>query len=309
MSGVGTTRDRWGGGDRREDARGRGSFLVVLRAAALGALGALAACGPAGDEDAAPEDEGHLAAARAFYQEGSHDSALARFDLAVEGGTRPAEALNERGMTHAARGNLERAAADIDSALALRPDYVPALSNLAVVHLEQGRWDRALAELDSLAVLRPGDAKVFYDRAHAYRGMGRLERALEDLDRAIRLDSGLVEAYLTRGSLHARRDDLDRATADFETAVSLSGSEAARRNLGIARLEAEDYRAALEIFDELVSSRPLRARYHLYRGRAYRGLGREGEAEADFRRTLELTGNPGLREQAIRALREMEDGS
>lgn len=214
--------------------------------------------------------------------------------------------LNERAMTHAALGEFDRAASDLDSALALRPGYAAALSNLAVVHLRLGRPEEALAELDSLARLRPEDAKVFYDRAHAHERLGEPGRALEDLDRALRLDSSLAPAYVSRGRLHAESDDLERAVADFERAVSLSGSEAARRNLGVALLETGDYGRALEIFDDLLAGAPLRARYHLYRGRAHRGLGRDGAAEADFRRTLELTANPGLREQAIRALREME---
>ena len=87
--------------------------------------------------------------------------------------------------------------------------------------------------------------------------------------------------------------------------MALSGGENARKNLGIARREAGDHEGALEVFDRLLADHPLQARYLLYRGRAYRGLGRTGEAEADFRRALELTGNPGIREQAIRALREM----
>lgn len=292
---------------------GRGTSPGVARVAGrvvgLGALVLPLACVPPGDDGPSPDSEDHLQAARDFFEQERYDSALARYGLAVAAGSAAAEALNERGMTRAARGELERAEADIDSALALRPDFVGARSNLAVVHLEQGRWERALAELDSLATLRPEDAKVFYDRAHAQRGMGRLDRALEDLDRALRLDTGLVEGYLARGSLHARRGSLDRAIVDFETAASLSGDERALRNLGVARLEAGDPGAALEVFDELVARHPLRARYHVYRGRAYRDLGREGEARTDFRRALELTGNPGLRQQAIRALREMGEGS
>lgn len=299
-------------------ARRRRLAGLPLLGAMLAGL-ALAACGPGRDDGTATEATDHLEAARAFVQQERLDSALARFDRAVAEGDEPAVALNERGMTHAARGRFELAEADLDSALSLRPGYASALSNLAVVHLEMSRWEQALAELDSLARLRPDDAKVYYDRAHAHRGLGRPERALEDLTRAIRRDSGLVDAYLTRGSLHARLGELDRAIADFEAAVSLSeGSgepaaggklETARRNLGVAHLEAGDHAAALEVFDGLVTRHPLRARYHLYRGRAHRGLGRDREAAADFRRTLELTGNPGLRQQAIRALREMEPGS
>lgn len=295
-------------------AMARGRRPVV---AALGLL--LVACGPGADDGGAPAAQDHLEAARAFVEQGRQDSALARYDLAVAEGSEPAAALNERGMTLAARGELGRAEADLDSALSLRPDYTAALGNLAVVHLEMRRWEQALAELDSLARLRPDSAKVYYDRAHAHEGLGRPDRALEDLGRALRRDSGLVQAYLTRGNLHARRGQLDRAIADFEAAVSRSGRggreaarrhlESARRNLGVAHLEAGHHAEALEVFDALVRRHPLRARYHMYRGRAYRALGRDAEAAADFRRTLELTGNPGLRQQVIPALREMEGGS
>lgn len=312
MRTAGCGRGRGGTGEAgHRGPTGRATLVTLLAGTAL------VACGPGGEappaEEAAPageaadagQDGDHLAAARAFFEEGRYDSALRRFTLAAEGPGETAVALNERGMTYAARGQTERAVADLDSALSLRPGYASALSNLAVVHIQLGRYEQAVAELDSLTKLRPEDARAYHHRARAYEGLGRIDRALEDLDRAVALDSGLAEAYVTRGALYAGRDDLDLAVADFETAVALSGAEGARKNLGIARLESGDHEGALEVFDRLVSEHPLRARYLLYRGRAYRGLGREGEAEADFRRALELTGNPGIREQAIRALREM----
>lgn len=262
-----------------------------------------------GQRQDAPPTADHLEAARAFAESGEYDSALRRYTLAAERGGEAAVALNERGMIRAARGQHQRAAADFDSALALRPDYASALSNLAVAHLELARWDRALSVLDHLGELRPRDAKVYYDRAHAYEGKGELVRALESLDRAVELDPELADAYLTRGTIYARRDDLQLAASDFEKAVSLSGSERARKNLGVARLETGDPREADRIFTELLSSAPLNARYHLYRGRARRAMGREAEAAEDFRRALELTGNPGLREQAIAALKELDAGA
>lgn len=280
--------------------------------AGLAAAAALTACGsPDRVPDAASAlvaAEDHMEAARAFAEEGRYDSALRRYTLALDGGADPAEALEGRGVVRSARGEHEAAAADFDSVLALRPGRASALANLAVAQMELSRWDTALAVLDSLARMRPGDAKVFYDRAHAWRGKGRTARALEDLDRALELDPEMAPAYLSRGSLYARRDDLDLAVADFERAVDLSGGEAARRNLGVARLASGDHREAARIFGELLARAPVNPRYHLYRGRALRGLGREGEAAADFRRVLELTGNPALRQQAIRELRELDAG-
>lgn len=272
--------------------------------AVTGAAVVATACGaPDGGGDGAAGD--HLEAARALAEEGDHDSAVDRYTRALGAGADAATVLNERGVSRSVLGEHRGAAADFDSALALRPGEASALSNLAVTHLELARWDRALEALDSLAVLRPDEAKVYYDRARAHQGQGRLDRALEDLDRALELDPEMAEAYVTRGALHARRDELEAAISDFEAAVSLTDGETARKNLGLARLEAGEHEEADRIFTELLSRSPLVARYHLYRGRARRGLGRDSEATADFRRTLELTGNPALRQFAIDALREM----
>lgn len=275
--------------------------------AAVATAVAAAGCAPP-EGDAGPAADGHLERARAFAGDGAHDSAVRRYTLALEAGADAATVLEERGVVRAEAGRHRRAAADLDSALALRPGDAGVLSNLAVTHLELARWERALRLLDSLAGMRPDRAKVYYDRARAYQGQGRLDRALEDLDRALELDPELGEAYVSRGALRARRGELEAAVEDFERAVALTGSETARKNLGVARLQAGDHAEAERIFTGLLSRAPLVARYHLYRGRARRALGREGEAEADFRRALELTGNPGLREQVIDALREMEAG-
>jgi tetratricopeptide (TPR) repeat protein len=277
--------------------------LAAACAAALAAVG----CAPP-DGDVGGTSARHLERARAFAGDGAYDSAVRRYTLALEAGADAATALEERGVARAEQGRHEQAAADLDSALSLRPGDDGILANLAVTRLKLAQWDRALGVLDSLAEMRPDDPKVHYDRARALQGQGRLDRALEELDRALELDPRMGAAYVSRGAIRARRGDLQAAIADFEEAVSLTGSEAARRNLGVARLEAGDPAGAERIFTELLARSPLVARYHLYRGRARRDLGRDGEAAADFRRVLELTGNPGLREQAIDELREMEAG-
>lgn len=269
----------------------------------------LAGCGPTDGDEGTTADTSRvvdLESARALAERGRYDSALRLYTVLVERGGRVAVALNERGMVRSARGEHEEAVADLDSALALRPGWPPALSNLAVANLALSRWDRALSVLDTLASLRPDDPKVHYELAHAWKGKGRTVRAIEELDRALELDPELVEARMTRGSLYAGRDDLDLAIADFERAASISGSAKARRNLAIARLEAGQLEPAERLFTELIGRDPLRARYYLYRGRARRGLGRDGEAASDFRRVLELTGNPAVRQRAIDALRGME---
>lgn len=288
----------------------------LRRAVARGGLQAAVVCWVAAATACAPPDGAggasgadHLEAARTLVEDGAHDSAVVRYTLALETGADPATAVRERGVVRAAQGKHRLAAADLDSALALRPGDPETLAPLSVVLLELGRWDRAAGILDSLVEARPDDAKVHYDRAHAHRGLGRMDRALEDLDRALELDPAMGEAYVARGAIHARRSDLNAAVSDFERAVSLTGSEAARKNLGIARLRGGDHEEADSIFTELLGRAPLEARYHLYRARARRRLGRGAEAAEDFRRVLELTGNPALRRQVIEALRELEAGS
>jgi predicted Zn-dependent protease len=97
-----------------------------------------------------------------------------------------------------------------------------------------------------------------YDAGREALADGRLDFALDKADEAIRIAPGEANFYALRGDVHLLRDDPTRALAEF--------SQALERNDGFFY-------------------------YHLKRGLAAEKLGRDGEARAALRRSLELLPN------------------
>lgn len=149
-----------------------------------------------------------------------------------------------------AEGRLEQAASDfgraIDSGQLDTESLALALNNRGVVLAELGDFDRAIADYERSLELKPGDAKTIRNLriAHTRRGLaaarlGEPERAIADLGRAIELEPGHPIAYLRRGVLRAERGELEAAIEDLEAAIRLAPDNRE------ARAELDRARAAL----------------------------------------------------------------
>jgi tetratricopeptide (TPR) repeat protein len=65
----------------------------------------------------------------------------------IEGGRKDAVAFNSRGAAYQAMGDLDKAIADYDQAITLKPDYAPAYENRARVFASKGDYTRAVADV------------------------------------------------------------------------------------------------------------------------------------------------------------------
>jgi tetratricopeptide (TPR) repeat protein len=63
-----------------------------------------------------------------------------------------------------------------------------AYSNRSNAYAEKGEYDRAIADFDKAIKLKPKDAKAYSNRGNAYREKGDKERAIADYDKAIKLN-------------------------------------------------------------------------------------------------------------------------
>jgi tetratricopeptide (TPR) repeat protein len=73
------------------------------------------------------------------------------------------------------------------SALALDPAYDEPHANLGLLYRRKGWYDKALAEYDAALKLRPTNATVWYNRAVALQRLGRAEDAVSSLEKAAKL--------------------------------------------------------------------------------------------------------------------------
>lgn len=163
--------------------------------------------------------------------------------------------------------SLDRAVEVLKQAIQIDPTYAPAWAELADSYLWGGGADK-LPRKERLAL------------------------ADEAVQAAIAADPNYAFAYYVRGgSWLYKKNDFEQGIADFEYAVELEPNNAelvaavgkgalvtGRFDLAITQIEAA---LALEIVPE----------FYFHLGTAYRSSGRLDEAEASFRRMMELVPN------------------
>jgi tetratricopeptide (TPR) repeat protein len=130
-------------------------------------------------------------------------------------------------------GRTADAAAELERALRLSPDYAAAHSNLGVQYLRLGRYNDARAEIEkALAVAGPNPID-YGNLAFAFAGLQRLDDAIASARRALALDRNSAPAHYLLGSMLA----LNPATRG----EGVAHLEAAADKLPAARRELEKW--------------------------------------------------------------------
>lgn len=113
--------------------------------------------------------------------------AEADFSAAIDMHASRPELWNDRAVSHMDQGHYVEAAADIEHALKLRPEFAEALSNLGNVRRQLGQLRAAKAAYDSALLLKPKDSRTWNNRGALQEELGNLVAAELDMARAIEL--------------------------------------------------------------------------------------------------------------------------
>ncbi len=177
-----------------------------------------------------------------------------------------------RGGAYRAKGDFDRAIADLDAALHLDPRSAAALIERASVFHAKGDLDRAIGDYDRAIAAWPQSAAAFYGRGEVYRAKDDLDRAVANYDRALQLDANLAAAYVSRAEVYRRKGDLDRALADYDAAIERDPDlVSARNSRGLAFSAKGDFDQAVVDFSKALELDPQFAEALLGRANAYRG--------------------------------------
>jgi tetratricopeptide (TPR) repeat protein len=126
-------------------------------------------------------------------------------------------------------------------------------------------------------------------------------RAREAAEKALALDPQLVDAHLAMGSIHQNYDwDWEAADASFRTALDLEpGNAQALRHASVQARTVGRSNEAIDLANKAIERDPLRPNSYNNLGRALQAVNRDTEAEAAFRKALELDPDGALRHYAI----------
>ncbi len=200
--------------------------------------------------------QAHLNRGRIYFERGDFDRALAEADQAIRLKPDYAGAYAARCALHRARRAYDRAIADCDQAIRLNPQEGLALANRGAIHLELVEYDRTIADLDHAICLDPRDAKAFADRGVAWH-KGQHDRAIADLDQAIRLDPTSGPAYNSRCLCRAIMVQAAQALPDCEEALQLLTDEPDVLNsLGFAHLKMGNFDRAIAAYNAALRKEP-----------------------------------------------------
>jgi hypothetical protein len=83
----------------------------------------------------------------------------------------------------------------------------------------KGDYDRAIADFDRAIRLKPGDAPQYRNRGDSWAEKNNSPRALADYDTAIRLSPQDAWSYVQRGQLYEKLEKYENARADFNAAL------------------------------------------------------------------------------------------
>lgn len=216
-----------------------------------------------------------------------HNSALASFAQALEGKPDEVNVLVNRGLSHAAVGNHQRAMADFRSALALDPQHAIARFNLTQEMERSGHLE--ISTYDELIENNPDFASAYVNRALVKLNSGDTEGALKDYHQALAIDPHDPTLYINRALAWEKAGQYRKALADYNTALELDAMNAkGYRNRGKVLFELGEYQLALEDMDDAIKLDPIHGGAYFNRALIYYKTGNIDQTCRDLEKAIEL---------------------
>jgi tetratricopeptide (TPR) repeat protein len=140
-----------------------------------------------------------------YTRSGQFTAAIKQYDLwipAHNDDERKPDALSNRAWARALSGHdLDKAIADSNYALRLRPNNPHFLDRRAFAELKLGTTDKAISDWDTVIAAEPKNAWALYCRGFARQQRGRTTEGKADMAAATAMEPRVVEAARKRGLL------------------------------------------------------------------------------------------------------------
>ncbi len=192
-------------------------------------------------------------------------------------------AYMNRGILYRQEDQLDRALADLERAVILRPGHALSLLNRGIVFLDGGAYDRAVADFSEAIRLDPSLAPAFLNRGMAERMQGRLDDAVRDLQQVLRLDPSSVGAHVELGITFKMAGQFETAIEQYSAALAIDpGSVEALNNRGVVYKYLGQLDQAIADFSYALSLQPSYALAYCNRGIVFGMMGKDSQAIEDY---------------------------
>lgn len=155
--------------------------------------------------------------------------------------------------------------------------------------MDKSDFEAAIVPLQKVLAEKPDFAYAHFQLAYAYTALKRMEAARGEYERAISLDPKMAEAYLNLGLLFLDKQQYAAAVVPLRKTVELLPAQSRPRSLlGVALDRSGDEAGAAESFEAALRLDPNDYTAIVYLGWFSMHRNKPAEAEARFRRALEI---------------------
>lgn len=162
------------------------------------------------------------------------------------------------------------------------------LRQLAQLALSEGQIDQAATDLESALALKPDDLETQADAAGTWFRKGEVEKAKLLLKSIVEKDPRHARAHGLLGRLYVFEGDYDQAIQELKTSLNLQDDFETAYFLGIAYLTAKKLPEASDWFRQLQTKMGESAALHMLFGRAYLVAKVPQPAIPEFRLAIKL---------------------
>jgi len=181
----------------------------------------------------------------------------------------------------AAEEALQRAAAEYEEVVRLRPTDGQSLLNLAGLYGQLRKHEDAARAWGQYIALDPGNFEAHVQRGTHLLMAGKSDEAADALKTALELQPGSARAYQILGDIYAGADQADQAVLHYRKALEVEpGNVRIRLALGEVLVQAKRPEEALAEAEAVLAADADNRFAHDLKGRALRDLRRFDEAMA-----------------------------
>jgi Tfp pilus assembly protein PilF len=153
-----------------------------------------------------------------FFEKGQDKMALADYQSALNLKPDYVPCYDNRGSLYGRMGKIDLALADFNKALQLQPDYKLALLNRANAYMTAKQFDNAIHDYQEYLKRDPDNADAYNSIGICYQSMNKFEESLQPLNEAIRISPSSGLFYLNRSYAWNALGKMEEAKKDAQSA-------------------------------------------------------------------------------------------
>ncbi len=221
---------------------------------------------------------------------GEYDAAVRDLESAIQIDPTYHLAYNNLGLVYQQLGDYQKSIDAFEQATLINPEYIEAYNNAGMSHMENGQYQSAIESFRMAIDMHPEFALAYFNMANAYVRLGDQKSAIQNYTYAIDLQPQNAKFINNRGVAYAMMEEYRLAIQDFDRVIFIEPHAMTYMNRGKSYLFLEEYQLAFQDLNQSLVLDPKYADAYYNRGLAYQKIGKNTEAEADFAKYKELTG-------------------